>query len=293
MNAAENTSIHRHLDEAFAGVAMTAETQDLKEELRGNLEARVQELQIGGLDPSTAAKKAVKELGDIRALISELAPSREGNRVEQLVAANRVRPKPGFVVAALLLSLVLAGAIATLVLSVLGLLDLGYLSVAVTALSVGALTDLSLRQETSQHYRAPSARAAAFGVTALVGALGLGLAALFVGGAPVATLVVGVVLAVASIAAFSWLGVTQTNRTKPWVFELNRSYEVGDRFAQDPAAAARFGIYTVVIWVLSLAVFVALTIAVGFAWSWLALVVGLAVFMLTLTRMLFPAEKDK
>jgi hypothetical protein len=291
MNAAENTSIHRHLDEAFAGVALTAETQDLKEELRGNLEARVQELQTGGLDVSAAAKKAIKELGDIRALISELEPSREGNRVEQLVARNRVRPKPAFVVAALLLSLVLAGAIATLVLSVLGILDLGYLSVAVTALSVGALTDLSLRQETSQHYRAPSGRAAAFGVAALVGAVGAGLAALFVGGAPVATLIVGVVLAVASIAAFSWLGVTQTNRMKPWVFELNRSYEAGDRFAQDPAAAARFGIYTVVIWVLSLAAFVALTIAIGFAWSWLALVVGLAVFMLTLTRMLFPAEK--
>ena len=293
MNAAVHPSIHRHLDEAFAGIEMTAESQDLKEELRGSLSARVEELQDGGMDAAKAAAKAVKELGDIRALVAELEPTPDENRIEQLVARNRVRPQPGFVVTALLLSLVLAGAIAALVLSVLGVLGLGYLWVALIALSAGALTDLSLRQETSQHYRAPSGRAAGFGVAALVGALGLGLVALFVGGAPVATLVIGVVLAVASIAAFSWLGVTQTNRMKPWVVELNRSYAAGDRFAQDPAAAARFGIYTVVIWVLSIAAFVALTIAVGFAWSWLALVVGLAVFMLTLTRMLFPAEESK
>ena len=39
-----NTDIHRLLDEAFAGVEMTPDAQDLKEEVRANLLERVAEL---------------------------------------------------------------------------------------------------------------------------------------------------------------------------------------------------------------------------------------------------------
>jgi len=56
-------------------------------------------------------------------------------------------------------------------------------------------------------------------------------------------------------------------------------------------AAARFGLYTVIIWIIAIALFVVLSIAVGFAWSWLALVAGLVTFFLVLTRMLFAPTK--
>ena len=72
---------------------------------------------------------------------------------------------------------------------------------------------------------------------------------------------------------------------------LFRSAE--DRFSQDPIAAARFGIYTVIIWVVAITLFIVLSIAVGFVWSWLALVAGLVVFFLVLTRMLFGPEHAK
>ena len=49
------SDIHRLLDEAFAGVTMTPELQDLKEELRGNLPSRVDELQKSGMDAAKAA----------------------------------------------------------------------------------------------------------------------------------------------------------------------------------------------------------------------------------------------
>ncbi len=62
-------NIHRLLDQAFAGVAMTPETQDLKEEIRGNLVARVAELQAGGMDAAKAGSTAVRELGDVRELV--------------------------------------------------------------------------------------------------------------------------------------------------------------------------------------------------------------------------------
>ena len=69
MNA-DSSDIHRLLDEAFAGVTMTPELQDLKEELRGNLAARSAELQAKGSDAASAARTAVAELGSIPELIA-------------------------------------------------------------------------------------------------------------------------------------------------------------------------------------------------------------------------------
>ena len=45
---AMNTDIHRLLDEAFQGVEMTPDAQDLKEEVRANLVARTAELEAAG-----------------------------------------------------------------------------------------------------------------------------------------------------------------------------------------------------------------------------------------------------
>src|SRR3954453_15077407 len=86
MNA-DSSDIHRLLDEAFAGVAMTPELQDLKEELRGNLAARSAELQAGGKEAASAARTAVAELGDIPELIAGVG-GRAGAR-------RRRAPAPG------------------------------------------------------------------------------------------------------------------------------------------------------------------------------------------------------
>ncbi|MEP6842341.1 MAG: hypothetical protein ABJA11_02390, partial [Pseudolysinimonas sp.] len=109
---------------------------------------------------------------------------------------------------------------------------------------------------------------------------------------PLGLLAAGIILTLAATMAFIALGVTQTNRLKPWALAQNRQYEVEDRFSQDPVAAARFGIYTVIIWIAAIALFVVLSIAVGFVWSWLALVAGVLVFFLVLNRMLFGAAKQ-
>jgi hypothetical protein len=294
MSATDNSSIHRHLDQAFAGVDLTPELQDLKEELRGSLTARVDELVAAGTTPAAAAAKAVNELGDIRALIDSIEPS-TGNDLMELMARNRVRPKPGFVVAAVLLSLVLAGSIAGIVLASLGLATTGILAVSLAAISVGALIAAALRQETSQDYPMPTNRALGFGLAGFATLFGLGFITLFIGdavrgGAATGLLIIGVVAVVLGIVGFSWLGATLTNRAKPWALELRRGYENNDYFTQHPEAAARFGIYTVIIWVLGIALFVVLSITVGFLWSWIALVATLAVFFLVLARMLFPAS---
>ncbi|MES2169997.1 MAG: permease prefix domain 1-containing protein [Actinomycetota bacterium] len=291
----ESSHIHRHLDAAFAGIEMTPDAQDLKEEIRGNLAARSAELQSAGVDPTTAAETAVRELGDIRPLIGSLETGTGGTA--ELIARNRVRPNPGFVVRALLLSLVLAAGIVLVAVAELSVLSWPIALVtaisAVSALALGGLVVDSLSQETSQDYPMPRSRAIGFGLAAAALGGGLLFGSAFAGSGALVLLIPGIALFVAAIAALSWLGVTQTNRAKPWALELRRSYEGTTRFDTDPAAAARFGMYTVIIWLVGIAGFVVLTIAVGFTWSWLALLAALVVFFLVLSRMLFTSEEHQ
>ena len=54
---------------------------------------------------------------------------------------------------------------------------------------------------------------------------------------------------IVGIALLSYLGATKTNRHKPWVVQKqHEAVMVGNRFEDDPASAARFGIYTAAIW---------------------------------------------
>lgn len=317
MNA-DSSDIHRLLDEAFAGVTMTPELQDLKEELRGNLAARSAELRAKGADGAVAARTAVAELGDIPELIASVssadgAPVSAGAAAAEAARLHRVRPKPGFVIFVTLLSILVTAATLFIVLfAVHAVGDLGGagLVAAVTfGLGVAALVDGGLRQETARHFRMPSDRAIGYGLAGGALAIGLGIGGLLLGRlfwspqafllapgvlvAPTAIFAIAAILVLGGIIAFIALGVTQTNRTKPWALAQNRQYEIEDGFSQNPAAAARFGLYTVVIWVLAIAAFVVLSIVVGFVWSWLALVAGFVIFFLVLARMLFPAGSGK
>ena len=102
-----NTSVHRLLDEAFSGLPATPDVQDLKEEIRANLLDRVAELTAAGVAPDEAARRAVAELGDVRALVEEASGPTADARPDgaapatpsgaELVARNRVPRKPSYV----------------------------------------------------------------------------------------------------------------------------------------------------------------------------------------------------
>jgi hypothetical protein len=298
----DTSNIHRYLDEAFADIPRTPETADLKEEIRGNLQARVHELEAAGSKPDAAAAKAIRELGDIHELVDSVGTAEpagtSADTAARLMALNRVRLSPFYVVRTVVLSLLLTAGIVLVILGALHVLTWSTTVLAVVVILTGAFEGLivgdALSHETSQHYPTPPARAAGFGAAGFVGLVGLGMVGVYLGATDTLWLLVtGCALALISLVAFIALGVTQTNRAKPWVRELNSAYAIEDRFSQDPASAARFGLYTVVIWVIAFAAFVVLSITVGFVWSWLALLAGLVVFFLVLARMLFPADSQK
>jgi MFS family permease len=299
-------NIHRYLDEAFADIPRTPETADLKEEIRGNLQARVTELESSGTRPDAAVAKAIDELGDIQDLVDSIGDSEAANSpgetAAKLIALNRVKQSPGYVVRTVLLSLLLAAGLTLVTVgSILGGLAIApfWLVYAMPIESVlsGAFLCLivadALDRETSHHYPVRQGRAIGFGLAAFAGLTALGFVATWLVNPLLWLLLSGCALALASLLAFLFLGVTQTNRQKPWVKELNRTYAVEDRFSQDPAAAARFGIYTVVIWIAGFGLFALLSILVGFVWSWLPLLAALIVFFLVLARMLFAVDTKK
>lgn len=317
-----NTSVHRLLDDAFAGLPASPDVQDLKEEIRANLLDRVAELTAAGTAPEEAARRAVDELGDVRALANETANETdettgeafgqdEGTAVTQrATSAATARHRPpvarryvaGVVVAAvvvLLLALTPLAAVPMLqadggdhddAVLVLLLLVAPFLSVP----AAGWIVAASLMRETATNYGMPRRRAVAYSaasalvVTALVaGLVGYG----FFARASV-VFQIAVPLLVAGGAWFAYLVATQTNRHKPWVLEQARAHaQVGNRFEENPATAARFGIYTIVLWSLVAAAFLVLGFTAGWLWALLAPLVGVAAFMLMLARMLFGSAQ--
>jgi hypothetical protein len=293
-----NTDIHRLLDEAFQGIEMTPDAQDLKEEVRANLVARTDELEAAGVAPADAAQRAIAELGDVRILLDETtdaAPRPNANGYAALQQRHRVRPKPGFVVRAVVWSIAAVVGITLGILSAAGVVpialggQIAFFSLASTAL--GLLVGDSLSQETTTNHPMPQSRAAGFALATFLGAFGLGFAALVAfGSLPVWAVVVAALGIIASIILFAFLGASQTNRHKAWTRQA-RTSEPPNRFEREPEVAARFGIYTAVIWLVTFAVIAVLVFTVGWWWAPLAFVGGFAVMMLVLARMLFSPEK--
>lgn len=317
------TDIHRLLDEAFAGIPVTPAVQDLKEEIRANLVARVAELIAAGTPPQQADRLAIAELGDIADVIEGAAsgdisraasgaaapgtvspgmtpPTTAGTtgaaeRVADWVRTNRVRPSPAFVLRTLAWSILLGLGLALAVLGATAVLPLslgpviGLLGVAATG--AGLLVGDSLSQETSANYPMPQRRAACYALSSWLAVFGLGLGGLIAGQVlPVWCLVFALLAVIGAIVGFVVLGVTQTNRHKAWTRAMRRDLPP-NRFEQEPEAAARFGILTGAIWILALGTGAVLALTVGWRWVPLPFIAGVAAMLITLATMLFPARR--
>ncbi|MBN2176700.1 MAG: hypothetical protein JW722_03480 [Demequinaceae bacterium] len=304
MTRYDTSTIHRYLDGVFADVPLTPDVQDLKEEIRGNLSARVAELEATGMEAGAASRKAIKELGDVREIIAQLGVEKDATsspRGSTLAAyeRNKVRPRPGFVVRTVVLSLAAAFGAVVVVLAIVGVWDTGWLSEAgpaacTLALPIGLLVWDALRQETTSSHPLPGWRAAGYGLATVLCVGGLALASQFITQSSHDWLLMtGVPLVVVAIVLYSYLGATQTNHKKAWVREETAEWAyhpAPPRFENDPAAAARFGLYSGVLWISAVVAFVVLSITIGFAWSWVAFLGALLTQLVLVARMAFPAD---
>jgi len=301
MMTTADSHLHRLLDEAFAGIPVTPDTQDLKEELRSSLVARVAELTAQGVPDAEAARRAIDELGDVRAAALETAQTQGAKRekvdVVALALANKVKPKPAFVLRTVALSAIVAIAATVLVLAFTGVWDLadgamvavGLLGIA---LPVGLIVADSLGQETTSNYPMPRKRASLYGLA--VGAILAGASFVTWFGFETDQLwagILGVVVIVLGVLLATYVGATQTNRHKPWTKAAAANYQVHNKWEENPQEAARYGMYSGALWLLAIGAFVALSLIVGFAWSWIAFLVAVLVQMVMTARMLFGEDK--
>jgi hypothetical protein len=294
----ENTDLHRLLDEAFRGVEMTPDAQDLKEEVRANLVARTSELEASGALPAEAARTAVAELGDVRELLddgTDAASPRGLAGYAALQQKHRVRPRPAFVVRVVLWSAIAVVGISLGILSAVGVLPIivwgqvALFGFASTAL--GLLVGDSLSQETTTNHPMPSGRAGAYALATFLAAYGIGFGALVAFGTmPVWGIVFAALGVITSIVLFAFLGATQTNRHKAWTRRALAD-EPANRFEREPETAARFGIYTAAIWIVTFCVIAVLVFTVGWWWAPVAFAGGFALMMLVLARMLFAPDR--
>ena len=207
---------------------------------------------------------------------------------------HRVRPRPAFVLRTVLLSAAGVTGLAVLALAATaGGVPLGAEAVAasVVAIVAGAVTADSLGQETTSNHPLPAGRAIWYGVGVFLALAGLAAGWLHLRDGAVGWIVAGATPFIVGAALLSYLLATQTNRHKQWVMRMAEEHAaIGNRFAEDPSAAARFGIYTVVTWLLALVAFVLLTLTVGWLWSWLAIIAGGVAMMILVARMLFVSS---
>lgn len=287
--------IHRLLDLTFAGVQITPDVQDLKEEIRTNLLVRVAELEAAGQSRADASRHAIAQLGDMRELFDGLPSSPAASSLgwNAAVQRHRVRHKAAFVVGLVVAALASTIGLVLATLGATGVLALPTgVIVAFTGIAANGLAWIIgdwLAHETTTNHPMPATRASGYFLAAFLASYALGLGGLVALGAlPVWTVVFATLGAVVAIVVFAFLRATQTNRQKVWVREFRGEQpDMLSRFHEEPETVTRLGLYTMAIWVVGLAAFVVLGVTTSWAWSWLALLGGLVIMMITLARMMF------
>ena len=299
------------VDSLFKGYEETAELADFKEELLGNLNAKIESLVKKGADADAAFARASAELGDVSALADELSLKKRKEVFEEVymdirnfMNAKRVAGYVAFVVSALF------GIITALIVLFSGnWRDGGFDMTGVFASAMPFLTAaaagftwLGLTQETASAYPVSKKRAAWYAAGA--GLLVFGILTvpivLFSDGLKGGGLeVIGAIsvlipFVLPGIGILVFLGLTEKDRLKPWAKDFrDKAVKREMEMWSDPAAAARFGMFSGAIWVFAAGVFILLGFLIGFKFSWLIFIFATAFQLLVQGVMSKPGEMNR
>ncbi|MDR2716837.1 MAG: permease prefix domain 1-containing protein [Treponema sp.] len=299
------------VDSLFKGYEETPALADFKEELLGNLNAKIESLVKNGMNADAAFAKASAELGDVSALANELSLKKRKEVFEEVyldirtyMSAKRVG---GYVTFGILAFFgITAGCITLFAARRTGLnvpFDLtAFFATMMPFLTaaVAGFTYLGVTQETASMYPVSKKRGAWYAAAAGLLAFGLftmpivyfsgRIAGDIVDGitgatipnigslaavVPVISLMIPFILPGAGLLTF--LVLTEKDRLKPWAKNF-REKTVAREMAlwNDPAVAARFGLFSGAIWIFAAGIFVLLGFLIGFKFSWLVFIFATA-----------------
>ena len=288
-----------YVDRLFADYEETAAIKDFKEEITANLTAHVRSLISKGSDEETAFDKATAELGDITAIADDLGKKRRNEAIGQMYMNAKVpltkRTATG-ITAATGIFLIAAGiALFTFLSSIIGI-PLYAISAVLLSTACGMFVYFGLTQETAAHYAMKRKRATAYGAVGFIGILGPALAtiAFFPGesGLVVAGIIKGVFV-IPAVCALIFLLITEPKRQKPWYKAIiERELESNMQFRKEmvnPSNAARFGMISGGLFMITAAIFIALQFALNIPFAWLILLVYFGIQSM-LTSLLFTKK---
>ena len=297
----------------FNGYEDTKALTDFKEELLGNLNAKIENFIKKGMDGDTAFAKASAELGDVSALADELSLKKRKEVFEEVYMDIRrfMQPKrvAGYVVFGIIALFGITVAFITLfaVRGIGGRLGgslnmvsfFGAMMPFLTASIVG-FTFLGVTQETASMNPVSKKRGAWYAAAAGLIAFGFftmpivyfstktadammahgiydyNLEALV----PVISMMIPFILPGGGI--LTYLIFTEKDRLKPWAKDFHNKV-TKDEIAlwQDPATASRFGMFSGAIWMFAIGIFIVIGMLCGFKFSWPVFIFAVA-FQLTI-----------
>ena len=295
------------VDSLFSGYEETAALADFKEELLGNLNAKIEDLVKKGMGLEAAFAKASAELGDVSALADELSLKKRTEVFEEAymgisryMPAKRVTGYVAFGISALFGVIV-----AFIVLFAAKAVDIGFdgsidwtgffatMMPFLVAAIVG-FTFLGVTQETASMYPMSKKRAVWYTVAAGLIAFGLFTMPIVYFGVkiadnifseitsynsevlvPVISMLIPFVLP--GIGILVYLCLTEKDRLKPWAKDF-RDKTVAREMAlwNDPATATRFGMFSGAIWIFAVGLFLLLGFIISFKFSWLVFIFAVA-----------------
>jgi len=295
------------VDSLFKGYEETAALADFKEELLGNLNAKIEDLVKKGMGLEAAFAKASAELGDVSALADDLSLKKRTEVFEdaymgisRYMTAGRVAGYVVFGVLALfgiVTALITLFAVKRIGIGFDGPIDwVGFFATIMPFLVAAAagFTFLGITQETASMYPVGKKRAVwytaaatliAFGIftmpvvyfgvriadNLLSEIVGFNLEALV----PVIGMFIPFILPGIGILVF--LVLTEKDRLKPWAKDF-RDKTVAREMAlwNDPATATRFGMFSGAVWISAIGLFFLLGFIISFKFSWLVFIFATA-----------------
>jgi MFS family permease len=298
------------VDSLFKGYEETAALADFKEELLGNLNAKIENFTKNGMDQEAAFTKACAELGDVSVLADELSLKKRKEVFEEVYMDIRSFMTSKRVAAYVLFGLLaLFGIISALIVffaprNISGLSDIsGVFAVILPFLTaaIAGFTFLGLTQETASMYPMNKKRAAWYVLGTGLISFGLLTMPIVLFGSQFKNIdskVLGVIFdtgnlewlsAIAVLIPFVlpgigilvFLGLTEKSRLKPWAKDLydNAVKREMEKWS-DPAAAGRFGLFSGAVWIFTLGIFLLLGFLIGFKYSWLVFIFAIAIQLL-------------
>ena len=303
------------VDSLFKGYEETPALADFKEELLGNLNAKIENFAKKGMEPEAAFAKASAELGDVSALADELSLKKRKEVFEEVYMDIKAYMTAGRVTAYVVFGILAFFGITVACIAFFATdslnkhIDLtGFFGTMMPFLTaaVTGFTYLGMTQETASMYPVGKKRGAWYSVAAGLIAFGVfTMPIVYFGGklakniaedivvidglsgatiqnveriitiVPVISLIIPFVLP--GIGILVYLCLTEKDRLKPWAKDFRDKTAAREMALwNDPVVATRFGMFSGAIWVFAIGLFFLLGFIISFKFSWLVFIFAVA-----------------